>query len=395
MPFAVGSLLLPLFGIAPFFDLQAGHLILALFLAFEWGVLTGMGLFYDAAFHNLRVPTWRISHLYSYGIALRWGALLLIIISLVYAANILCHVLAAPSVADYFLGKRARALAGGGVSATNPFIYRAINFSMAHLLLCATWRYFSRGTVVMPMRMLFFALLIASGLTSLLEGNRSTLIVVLIALMCFIYVYYLVSTKIIIFSGMAFMIFFILSMQIFRLGGDFSLEGLGLAFRWFVVYAFGSLVSFSDFINQHILTFWYAFDIGAGKFGARFAEAVGARDFFIIDYVRIGDLSTNVYSGYAVLYDYLGGWAALFITLKSAAFYCLKWLGRRSFIGAACYIALLASYPLTIYHEFSLTALYYCLVILEWAAVLWLWTCFIRMLIGVRARVPLNTEIRG
>lgn len=145
------------------------------------------------------------------------------------------------------------------------------------------------------------------------------------------------------------------------------------------------MASFADFFDQNILTFWYAFDIPALKFGDEFARAIGAREFFIIDYVDIGDLSTNVYGGYAVLYDYLGVWAILYLVVKSAVYYCFKWVGQRSVIGNACYIALLSSYPLTIYHEFMLTALYYCINILELALVLWLFAGAVKLARGAGA----------
>lgn len=371
LPFAFGSVLLPLFGTASFFDLGEGHLVLALFLAFEWSALTGVGLVYNTVSSQWRHSPIAARQLRSYGLVLRWCSMLLIIVLSIYAVKVLLQVVAAPNVSDYFIEKRIQAHAGDGLNVTDPLAYRAINFSMALLILTAAWRHFLRYSHVTAGNTFFLILLIVGGFSSLLEGNRSTLIVTFVTLMCFVYINRIISTKLLIASGAVFVLFFALSMQVFRLNGDFSLGGLELAFSWFSVYAFGSLVSFADFFDQHIATFWYAFDVGALKFGAEFAKEVGARSFFIIDYVNIGGLSTNVYSGYAVLYDYLGAWAILFILIKSILFYGFKWAGQRNFIGYACYIAILSSYPLTIYHEFTLTSLYYCLMIVELAVVLW------------------------
>lgn len=388
VPFGVGSVLLPLFGTVSFFQLRSGHLLLALFLAFEWLVLTSMGLLYDAMKRQSRHSPARSLRLLSYGPVLRWCALLFSVILAFYALGVASQIVAAPSIADYFLAKRAQAHAGEGVDVSNPFAYRAINFSMALVLLMSSWRHFARNEPALRGRAIFFTLLIIGSVASLLEGNRSTLIVTLIALMCFVYINRLVTTRRIFILFAIFVLFFVLSMQVLRLEGDFSLRGLQLAFSWFTVYAFGSLASFADFFDHEILTFWYTFDIAALKFGDEFVQAVGAREFFIIDYVDIGDLSTNVYSGYAVLYDYLGAWAALYLVVKSCIFYFLKWTSQRSFIGNACYIAVLSSYPLTIYHEFMLTTMYYCLNILELASVFWLLAYIVR--VGKGNRVLLS-----
>ena len=391
VPFALGSVLLPLFGTVSFFQPRSGHLVLALFLAFEWLVLTAMGLLYDAMQCHLPRPPARSVRVSSYGPVLRWCALLLSVMLLVYAVGELSQIVAASSISDYFLEKRAQAHAGEGVDVSNPFAYRAINFSMALVLLMSSWRYFARNEPVSRGRAIFFMLLFVGSVASLLEGNRSTLIVTLIALMCFVYVNSMVTTKFMAISLTVFVLFFVLSMQVLRLEGDFSLKGLQTAFSWFTVYAFGSLASFADFFDQHILTFWYTFDIAALKFGDEFVKAIGAREFFIIDYVDIGDLSTNVYSGYAVLYDYLGVWATLFfLVVKSAVFYCFKWAGQRSFIGNACYIALLSSYPLTVYHEFMLTTMYYCLNILELTPILWVLAYAVRLARGSRTLPSLS-----
>jgi hypothetical protein len=315
----------------------------------------------------------------SYGQVLRWCALVISVILVVYALGVASQIFAAPSMADYFLEKRAQAHAGEGVDMSNPIAYRAINFSMALVLLMSSWRYFARNEHGSQGRITFFTLFLVGSVASLLEGNRSTVIVTLISLMCFAYTNRLVTTKFMAISFTVFVLFFVLSMQVLRLEGDFSLKGLQLAFSWFNVYAFGSLASFADFFDHDILTFWYTFDIAALKFGDEFVKAVGAREFFIIDYVDIGDLSTNVYSGYAVLYDYLGAWAALYLVVKSGVFYYVKWASQRGFIGNACYIALLSSYPLTIYHEFMLTTMYYCLNILVLALLLWLLVYAVRL----------------
>ena len=396
MPFAAGSVLLPLFGAVPLFQLRIGHLVLALFLAFEWLVLTGMGLLYDDMWR--RPPRLARSVLLRHGgPALNWCALLIVVVLVVYIVGAASQVVAASSMSDYFLEKRALAHADEGVDVANPLAYRAINFSMALVLLMSSWRYFARHERVSRRGTIFFALLLIGSVASVLEGNRSTLIVTLIALMCFVYIKRLVTVKFMAVSLTAFVLLFVLSMQVLRLEGDFSLEGIQVAFSWFTVYAFGSLASFAEFFDQHISTFWYTFDIGAYKFGAEFAEAIGAREFFIIDYVDVGSLSTNVYSGYAVLYDYLGMWAVVFLVVKNAVFYFFKWASQRGIVGNACYIALLSSYPLTIYHEFMLTTLYYCLNILELAPILWLMAYVVRFARGRSAlRSPTATaQSRG
>ncbi|PTU66618.1 hypothetical protein DB032_17620 [Chromobacterium sp. Panama] len=157
---------------------------------------------------------------------------------------------------------------------------------------------------------------------------------------------------------------FVISMQVLRLNGDFSMEGIKVALSWFFIYAFGSVYSFSFFIAQKISTYWYAFDIAANKFGPDFSKMVGAKNFFIIEYTDIGSLSTNVYSGYAVLYDYLAWWGLAFILMKALIFYTIRYMSGRSYYWRAAFSIVLASYPLTIYHEFFLTTVYYCVNII-------------------------------
>ncbi|MEO5698784.1 MAG: hypothetical protein ABIQ60_16810 [Burkholderiaceae bacterium] len=371
MPFAAGAVLLPLLGAVPFLELRIGHLVLALFLSFEWLLLTGMGLLYQTLQHRAPRPA-RNPLLRDWGPTLNWFAIFVIVVLVLYTVGVMSQVIAAPSMSDYFLEKRAQAHAGEGVDVANPVAYRAINFSMALVLLMSSWRYFARNENVPHGRGTFLVLLLIGSVASILEGNRSTLIVTLIALMCFAYVNRMVTAKAMSISLTVFVLLFVLSMQVLRLEGDFSLEGIQVAFSWFSLYAFGSLASFADFFDQRIATFWYTFDVGAYKFGEAFAQSIGARELFIIDYVDVGSLSTNVYSGYAVLYDYLGAWSVAFLVVKNAVFYGFKWASQRSFVGNACYIALLSSYPLTIYHEFMLTTLYYCLNIFELAIVMWL-----------------------
>lgn len=371
MPFAAGSALLPLFSDVPFLSLRTGHAVLALFLAFEWFVLTGMGMYFDGLEQRVRRPA-RSVFLRHGGSALKWCAVILSLVLLVYVVGLAAQIIAAPSMTEYFLEKRAQAHAEGGIDVSNPLAYRAINFSMALILLMSSWRYFDATTRIPAWRTAFLVLLSVGSIASVLEGNRSTLIVTLIALMCFVYVRRLVPAKTMLVWIAGFVLLFVLSMQMLRLDGDFSLEGIRVAFAWFVLYAFGSLASFADFFDQGIATFWYTFDIGALKLGAELAKDIGAREFFIIDYVDVGSLSTNVYSGYAVLYDYLGAWAFAFLLGKSVVFYSVKHAGRHNFVANACYVAVLASYPLTIYHEFMLTTLYYCVNILALAGVLWL-----------------------
>ena len=381
MPFAAGAVLLPLFGTVPFFQVRIGHLVLALFLAFEWLLLTGIGLLYEALPRRPPRPM-RRSILRDWGSALNWCALFLIMVLIVYILGAVTQIVASPSMSDYFLEKRAQAHAGEGVDISNPLAYRAINFSMALMLLMSSWRYFARNENIPQDRITFFFLLLTGSVASILEGNRSTLIVTLIALMCFAYVSRNVTAKSMGISLTVFVLLFVMSMQVLRLEGDFSLEGIHVAFTWFALYAFGSLASFADFFDQQILTYWYTFDIGAYKFGEEFAKAVGAREFFILDYVDVGSLSTNVYSGYAVLYDYLGVWSIAFLVAKSTVFYFSKWASQRGFVGNSCYIALLSSYPLTIYHEFMLTTLYYCLSVLQLALLMWLLVRVARLTIG-------------
>lgn len=394
MPFAAGAVLLPLFGAVPLFGIRTGHLVLALFLAFEWLLLTGIGLLYIAAPwrapHQVKGALLRLS-----GPALNWCALLLTAVLVIYIVGVASQLLAAPTVSEYFLAKRAQAHAGEGVDVSNPLAYRAINFSMALVLLMSSWRYFARNENVSRDRTVFYALLLMGSIASIVEGNRSTLIVTLISLMCFSYVDRIVTLKTMVFSIAAFVLLFVLSMQVLRLEGDFSLAGIQVAFTWFALYAFGSLASFADFYDQEILTFWYTFDIAAYKFGEEFAKAIGAREFFIIDYVDVGSLNTNVYSGYAVLYDYLGIWAVAFLVVKSVVFYFFKWASQRGFVGNACYIALLSSYPLTIYHEFMLTTLYYCLNIIELAAVVWLLAHVVKFRRGASRSPVLHAQMRG
>lgn len=230
VPFAVGSVLLPLFGTVSFFQLRSGHLILALFLAFEWLVLTGMGLLYDAMPCYLQRSPARSVRLRSYGILLRWSALLLGVILAVYVVGVVSQIVAAPSMAGYFLEKRAQAHAGEGVDVSNPLAYRAINFSMALILLMSAWRYAARNEPATRGQGSFFMLFFVGSLASLLEGNRSTFIVTLVALMCFVYVSRMVTMKFVSISATIFVLFFVLSMQVFRLEGDFSLKGCSWPF---------------------------------------------------------------------------------------------------------------------------------------------------------------------
>ena len=372
IPFAIGSVTLPLFGIVSFTQLREGHLVLALFLAFEWVLLTVVDLALDDRPKRHFQPHNKNIFFDSQGQALRWCSLVIIVILSIYAVNVSSHISGSPSLSNYFIQKRTQAHAGVGLDVTNPLVYRAINFAMALLLLLASWKFFARKNYKPNGRTIFSLLLIVGGFTSILEGNRSTLIVTLISLLSFIYIRNLVKAKFLVIWIALFVFLFVLSMQALRLGGDYSVTGLKIGLSWFAIYAFGSVSSFADFFDANISTFWYAFDVGAQKFGADFASIVGARKFFIIDYVRIGDLSTNVYGGYSVLLDYLGWWAPIFLMLKTVFFYFVKLTSRRSFTINACYMALLSSYPLTIFHEFMLTTLYYCLNILFLATAIWL-----------------------
>ncbi|MBN3002632.1 oligosaccharide repeat unit polymerase [Chromobacterium alkanivorans] len=358
IPFWVGAIFLPALSDLPFFHIDEGHYILCVFLIFEWFVLTLLGLIFPKVYqsNHLNSRVWQNEN-----ITYRWVIGILIGLFAIYIVGILGKLINAPSISDYFLEQRSLAHAGEGVDASNPLIYRSINISMGLVVVFFWFIRFYEGSVAKYNNKILWALLIFSGLASLLEGNRSTLIVTVVALVSSSYYYNLINSKVLLRVIAIFVSLFVVSMQVLRLDGDFSIEGIKIALSWFFIYAFGSVYSFSFFIAQKINTYWYAFDIAANKFGSDFSKMVGAKDFFIIDYTNIGSLSTNVYSGYAVLYDYLAWWGLAFIFIKALVFYVLKIMSGRSYYWRGAFSVVLASYPLTIYHEFFLTTIYYCI----------------------------------
>ncbi|MBM2882782.1 oligosaccharide repeat unit polymerase [Chromobacterium phragmitis] len=361
IPFWAGAALLPALSDLPYFHIDEGHYILCAFLSFEWFVLTFLDLIFPRVYQNEhRNSSARLDEDITY----HWVIGILVGLFVIYIASIAGKLISAPSISDYFLEQRLLAHEGEGVDASNPLIYRAINISMGLVVVFFWFIKFHGEKISKRNNKILWTLFIFSGLASLLEGNRSTLIVTVVALVSSAYYYNFINTKTLLRIAVIFVLLFVLSMQMLRLDGDFSLEGIKVALSWFFIYAFGSVYSFSFFIAQKISTYWYAFDIAASKFGADFSRMVGAKDFFIIDYTDIGSLSTNVYSGYAVLYDYLGWWGLAFILIKALIFYTLRLMSGRSYYWRAAFSVVLASYPLTIYHEFFLTAIYYCLNII-------------------------------
>jgi oligosaccharide repeat unit polymerase len=255
-------------------------------------------------------------------------------------------------IAQYFWMKRAAAHAGQGIDATSPFYYRLINLSMVanvfllYRLLCIE---------KMEYKLYFIFFLLLSGVSSLLEGNRSTLIVPLVT-MLIMYFFYCRNIVSILKISVSFVLFFCLSQIIFRNTDGFSMQAGYDTLNWFLLYLFGSVAAFPAWLDSDIDLYWKSFDVLANKFGVFNSYA---KDFFIIESVESLGKRTNVFTGYAVLIDYLGKWVYVFLLFKIFIYKVIVVLVSKFKVIYPSVFFLVSSFPLVIYHEYFITNAYY------------------------------------
>lgn len=253
---------------------------------------------------------------------------------------------------DYFLHERANAHTGNGVHITNWLAYRLVNYSMVLVIILYALGFLYRKDLLA--RVAFIMIFFVAGLASLMEGNRSTLIVPVLCLLCLEFFYRKNLYKA--FIGFLFFVcFFIFSQIMLRIGGGFDIDVLLMSLNWFFLYSFGSISSFSSWFNLDIDLYWKSYDVLVEKFSI----PLPYKDFFIIESVDAGGRNTNVYTGYAVLFDYMNWYFILFICVKVFIYRFVQIIMSHDPVLRVGCIFLTVSFPLTIYHEYFITCLYY------------------------------------
>lgn len=294
---------------------------------------------------------------YRHLLALKIYAAVFLPIILIYLSTIFVDIASASSASEYFLNKRALAHGGEGIDKSNQVIYRLINSGLPLLVLfyILSKRMLISLSVKIFIGFFFFVLCVAS----LMEGNRSTLIVSVVTF----FVVYSNSRSVsysrlsLLFLG--FVAFFSFSMAFFRFDEEFSFFSLVKGVEYFFLYSFGSLLGFDAFYEKGISIYWGSYDSLIRRIFSDGAEVFGARELFFIDYTSVFfGIDTNVYSSYSVLMDYLGSWMFLFLVLKALTYrFFLKSQRYGALFSMFAYL-MVGCLSLGIYHDFFITGLY-------------------------------------
>lgn len=294
---------------------------------------------------------------YRHLLALKIYAAVFLPIILIYLSTIFVDIASASSASEYFLNKRALAHGGEGIDKSNQVIYRLINSGLPLLVLfyILSKRMLISLSVKIFIGFFFFVLCVAS----LMEGNRSTLIV---SVVTFFVVYF--NSRNVSYSRLSllflgFVAFFAFSMAFFRFDEEFSFFSLVKGVEYFFLYSFGSLLGFDAFYEKGISIYWGSYDSLIRRIFSDGAEVFGARELFFIDYTSVFfGIDTNVYSSYSVLMDYLGSWMFLFLALKALTYrFFLKGQRYGALFSMFAYL-MVGCLSLGIYHDFFITGLY-------------------------------------
>ncbi len=350
-PYVVGFIIMLPYNDA--FELKESSFLLLSFICFEWLMLFSTHSLASDSIRkkkcNYKVALFNRQFACIYFFAAILGGYLVYYLVI----NIL-EGIAFGDLHDYFWSKRIASHSGGGVSVTDQLAYRFINYSMVLVVL---WFWLLRDNDAPPKSKLVFTLfLFISAFASMMEGNRSTFIVPLLVI-AIMYVDTRRSLIKLLYIGISFILFFVVSQIIFRVGWDG--DGLGKlvdSFSWFFIYAFGSIVAFDSWYLNDTDLYWKSYDVLVKKFDI---SVLPYKDFFIIGSAPVGDLRTNVYTSYAVLYDYMGWSAFAFIFFRVLFFRLAELFFSKTPLFKGGIYFLIISFPLSIYHEYFITCMYY------------------------------------
>lgn len=350
-PYVAGFIIMLPYGDA--FELKVSTFLLLSFICFEWLMLfstqsLAVGSISKKSY-NYKVALFNRQFSYVYVFATILGGYLAY-----YLARNILEGIAFGDLHDYFWSKRIASHSGGGVSVTDQLAYRFINYAMVLVVL---WFWLLRDNdAPKKSRLVFTLFLFISAFASMMEGNRSTFIVPLMVI-AIMYVDTRRSLVKLLYIGISFILFFVVSQIIFRIGwGGNWLEKLVDSFSWFFIYAFGSIVAFDSWYLNDTDLYWKSYDVLVKKFDI---SVLPYKDFFIIGSAPVGDLRTNVYTSYAVLYDYMGWYAFAFVFFRVLLFRLAELFFSKTPIFKGGIYFLIVSFPLSIYHEYFITCMYY------------------------------------
>lgn len=215
---------------------------------------------------------------YRHLLALKIYAAVFLPIILIYLSAIFFDIASAPSAAEYFLNKRALAHGGEGVDKSNQVIYRLINSGLPLLVLFYILN--KRILISLSVKMFISFFFLVLCIASLMEGNRSTLIVSVVAF----FVVYFNSRSVSYFRlsllFLGFVAFFALSMALFRCDEGFSFVSLVKGVKYFFLYSFGSLLGFDAFYEKGIIIYWGSYDSLIRRIFSGDAGGLGRGNYF-------------------------------------------------------------------------------------------------------------------
>jgi oligosaccharide repeat unit polymerase len=253
-------------------------------------------------------------------------------------------------LSEFLAERRSDALNSEGDLYDNPVIYYAVRISLPaamtvfYLFLSSKYNFHT----ALYVGLIFLGMVAAN----LIDGARSNVVVSVIV--CFIMIYYKRKTelKVLILPGLVFAFLFVFSSIIFRQHEDINVDSIVEGF------SFGAVESMKYAFDGTISTYWGDYDMLVRKiFNLDLAMSMGAKTSFIPEYSPTlwKDKYTNVYSAYAVYFDYFGFMAVVFIFLKAvviSVFYKLRELNQYFEMS---YFFLAACLPLSLFHDYFLT----------------------------------------
>lgn len=261
------------------------------------------------------------------------------------------------SLIDFLAERRADSLNLEGDLYDSAIFYYGVRISVPAALLAvylvASSRY-SRSMLICTL--LIFATM---TLANLIDGARSNVIVAFVISSLIIYYRTRLGLIFWISVGFVFVGLFVFSSIIFRQHEEVNLDSIIDGFRYFILYSFGSVESMSYVFNSTVSTYWGDYDSLIRKFfNEDFQVLLGAKSPFIPDYIPAfwDDKSINVYSAYAVYWDYFGAGAVAYILTKTLI---ISWLFRSmhsSRFHEISYYFLGSTLPLSLFHDYFLAA---------------------------------------
>ena len=260
------------------------------------------------------------------------------------------------SLSEFLAERRSDSLNLEGDLYDSPIIYYSVRTSLPaalmvfYLFLCSKYNFYSALCV----GLIFFGMVTAN----LIDGARSNVVVSVIV--CFLMIYYKrkIELRLLILFGLVFAFLFVLSSIIFRQHEDINAESIIEGFRYLILYSFGAVESMKYAFDGTISTYWGDYDQIVKKiFSQDMALSMGAKSSFIPDYSPTlwDDKSTNVYSAYAVYFDYFGFMSIVFIFLKAVVISLLYKLRESNQYFEMVYFFLAACLPLSLFHDYFLT----------------------------------------